>query len=69
MVNTWLFLVYIFSCIDIDFLVGCVVKIYVVVQIYYIVDFVLLEPWFFSGKGVFLVNPCVIYLSYSISLF
>ena len=37
---------------------------YVIVQIYYIVDFVLVGPWFFSGKGVFHVNPCVIYFSY-----
>ena len=36
-------------------------KIYVIVQIYYIVDFVLVGPWFFSCKGVFHVNPCVIY--------
>ena len=44
-------------------------KIYVIVQIYYIVDFVLVGPWFFSGKEVFHVNPFAIYFSYFISLF
>ena len=38
-------------------------KIYVIVQIYYIVDFVLVGPWFFSDKEVFHVNPCVFYFS------
>ena len=28
-------------------------KIYVIVQIYYIEDFVLADLWFFSGKGAF----------------
>ena len=36
-------------------------KIYVIVQIYYIVDFVLVDPWFFSGKEVFHVNPCLLF--------
>ena len=44
-------------------------KIYVIVQIYYIMDFVLVGPWFFSGKEVFHVNPFAIYFSYFISLF
>ena len=36
-------------------------KIDVIVQIYYIVDFVLFGPWFFSDKRVFHVNPCVMH--------
>ena len=58
MVNTWLFRVCIFSCIGLDFLMGWAGKIYVIVQIYYIVDFVLVGSWFFSCKGVFHINPC-----------
>ena len=69
MVNTWLFHVCIFSCIDLSFLVKCAVKIYVIVQIYYIVDFILVGPWFFSGKGVFHVNPYVVYFSVLIDIF
>ena len=38
-------------------------KIYIIVQIYYIADFVLVGPWFFSSKGVFHVNHCVMYFS------
>ena len=38
-------------------------KISVIIQIYYIVDSVLVGPWFFSGKRFFDVNPCVIYFS------
>ena len=38
-------------------------KISVIIQIYYIVDFILVGLWFFSGKRVFHVNPCVIYFS------
>ena len=68
MVNTWLFRVCIFSCIGLDFFVGRAVKIYVIVQIYYIIDFVLVKK-FFSGKRVFHVNSYVIYSSYFISLF
>ena len=44
-------------------------KIYVIIQIYYIVDFVLVDPWFFFDKGVFHVNPYVIYSSFLISQF
>ena len=36
-------------------------KIYVIVQIYYIVDVVLVDPWFFSDKRVLHANPCVFY--------
>ena len=38
-------------------------KIYVILKIYYIVDFVLVNLWFFFDKGVFHVNLCVIYFS------
>ena len=43
-------------------------KNYVIVQIYYIVDFVLVDPWFFSGKRVFHINSCVIYFSILIDI-
>ena len=45
------------------------VKIYIIAQIYYIVNFVLVGPWFFFGKGVFHVNPCVIYFSILVDIF
>ena len=68
-VSTWLSWVYIFSSIDLGFfervsgknLCNCTNSLNS--------RFVLVSPWFFSGKGVFHINPSVVIVLFFLDYF